>query len=233
MAKQDIPLNLNIKELARQLRQPTGQLGKQVGLKMNKGNREICLNTYIQLQPKKGDKVLEIGMGNGLFIPNLLAIADKLQYTGIDLSTTMVEEARLNNRSLIDNKRIEILEGRIESLPFIKETFDCITTTNTIYFWANPTKDASELWRVLKLDGKLVIGYRSKKYMEDKAITKHGFQTYSTIELESILYNAGFRQIQTIKIKESKIKDEEGNDIQKIGCFTSGYKKKRNFDGSI
>jgi cyclopropane fatty-acyl-phospholipid synthase-like methyltransferase len=34
---------------------------------MNIGNKHISLNTYDQLQLNDGDRILEIGMGNGFF----------------------------------------------------------------------------------------------------------------------------------------------------------------------
>ena len=74
MANQKInPDNkLSPKELAEQLREPIGEIGREVGKQMNEGNRHICLNSYKLLNPKMGDKILEGGMGNGFFIKNLL-----------------------------------------------------------------------------------------------------------------------------------------------------------------
>ena len=40
---------------------------------MNLGNKQINLNSYQLLNPKAGERLLEIGMGNGYFIPDLLA----------------------------------------------------------------------------------------------------------------------------------------------------------------
>jgi len=97
--------------------------------------------------------------------------------------------------------------------------------TISLYFWPSPTKNAKELWRILKVGGSLVIGFRSKAYMKNKTITKFGFKTYTIETLESMLYSADFRQIQSTKIKESPITDEEGKKIEKVGCFTIGYRK--------
>ncbi len=66
--KFDGDVKLRPKELAKQLRKPTGEKGKEVGLQMNKGNKHICLNSYKILNPNKGDAVLEIGMGMGFLL---------------------------------------------------------------------------------------------------------------------------------------------------------------------
>ncbi|MBK7811139.1 MAG: hypothetical protein IPI50_07870 [Saprospiraceae bacterium] len=57
-----------LKEIAKQLRQPSGEFATQVGQKMNEGNLHINLNTIEALNLQKGDHILEIGMGNGFFV---------------------------------------------------------------------------------------------------------------------------------------------------------------------
>lgn len=62
-----------LKAIADQLRQPTGEYAIQVGEKMNEGNLHINLNTFEVLNLVAGDNILEIGMGNGFFVKNILS----------------------------------------------------------------------------------------------------------------------------------------------------------------
>ena len=126
--------SLSPKELAGHLKQPSGEVGIEVGLQMNKGNKHICLNSYKALDPQHGNHVLEIGMGNGFFIPNLLAMASDMKYTGVDFSATMVKEATLLNKNLIEGGSVTLEEASIEKLPFADNSFEGITTTHTLYF---------------------------------------------------------------------------------------------------
>ena len=167
--------NLTPKELAEHLRQPNGETGTQVGLQMNKSNRHICLNSYQILNPQNGNQVLEIGMGNGFFVNNLINMANNLKYTGVDFSATMVKEANLLNKELIDKGTVIFEEASIDKLPFEDNSFDSITTVNTLYFWPQPTNNAKELSRVLRPNGKLLIAYRSKDCMDQLELAKHGF----------------------------------------------------------
>lgn len=109
---------LTPKELAEHLRQPNGETGTQVGLQMNKSNRHICLNSYQIVNPQNGNHVLEIGMGNGFFVKNLNNMANNLKYTDVDFSTTMVKEANLLNKELIDIGTVIFEEALIDKLPF-------------------------------------------------------------------------------------------------------------------
>ncbi|WP_103867456.1 MULTISPECIES: class I SAM-dependent methyltransferase [Aquimarina] len=210
-------------ELAKHLRQPDGETGKQIGLLMNKSNKHICLNSYKVLTPQKEDHILEIGMGNGFFVKDLLNMADNLTYTGVDFSATMVQEASLFNKKLIDNKSAFFKEASIENLPFDDHSFDSITTTNTLYFWPQPINNAKELLRVLKPNGKLLVAYRSKSCMDQLELAKHGFQKYESHDVEGLLSNAGFKNISTQIIKEPEL-EFDGKVFQIEGIFTTGIK---------
>ena len=64
---------------------------------------------------------------------------------------------------------------------------------------------------MLKHGGHLVLGYRDKARVEDLEFTKHGFTLYSPKDLEAILEEAGFVQIETVEEKE----DERYNCVTK------------------
>ncbi|MBL4559954.1 MAG: class I SAM-dependent methyltransferase [Labilibaculum sp.] len=215
--------DLTPKELAKQLRLPEGETGKQIGLQMNKGNKHICLNSYKVLNPKNGDHILEIGMGNGFFIKDLLLMATGLKYTGVDFSATMIHEANLINKELIDAGHIQFKQASIEKLPFNDSSFDSITTTNTLYFWPQPVQNAQELLRVLKPNGKLLIAYRSKNFMDQIEFSKHGFEKYEIQDVESLLREIGLKQINTQIIEEPAL-EFDGEVIQMEGIYTAGIK---------
>ncbi len=221
--KFDGDVKLSPKELAAQLRKPTGDTGKEVGLQMNKGNKHICLNSYKVLKPSKGDAILEIGMGNGFFIKDLFEMVDDLTYVGVDFSKDMVQEASALNRAFVNSRKVEFYEASIEKLPFDDNSFDCITTTNTLYFWPQPEDNAKELLRVLKPNGKLLVAYRSKKLMEQIELSKFGFKKYEAINVENLLTQVGFNKIITQVIEEPEL-DFNGKVLKMEGVYTIAYK---------
>lgn len=221
--KSNVDDELTPKELAKHLRQPDGETGKQVGLKMNKGNKHICLNSYKVLKPEDGNHVLEIGMGNGFFVKDLLKMSKNLKYTGVDFSAIMVQEAKILNRELINDGLVQFKQASIEKLPFNENSFDSITTTNTLYFWPQPIENVHALLRILKPNGKLLIAYRSKSYLDQMELTKYGFKKYNIQDAESLLWNAGFKKVSTQIIEESEL-DINGEIIQIDGLYTTGIK---------
>jgi len=214
---------LTPKELAKHLRQPDGEIGREIGVQMNKSNKHICLNSYKILNPQNENHVLEIGMGNGFFVKDLLSMSDNLKYTGVDFSSTMVKEAYLLNKKLIDEERVFLEEASIENLPFNDNSFDCISTTNTLYFWPQPINNIQELLRVLKPNGKLLIAYRSKNCMDQLELAKHGFEKYENQDVENLLRNAGLKNVLTQTIKEPEL-EFDGKVFQMEGIFTTGMK---------
>ncbi|WP_298536274.1 class I SAM-dependent methyltransferase [uncultured Algibacter sp.] len=223
MSKKFNTSKLSKQELASHLKKPTGEDGKEVGRQMNKGNKHICLNSYNVLNPKSNSLILEIGMGNGYFTKNILSMNPNLECTGLDFSQTMVDEAMLLNKKLINTKKVSFIKGSIEKLPFDNNSFDYITTTNTIYFWPNLIDSAKEMYRVLKPTGKALIGYRSKELMDKIELTQYNFNKYTKEEIEKLLDKTGFKQIATEVISEPDI-DFDGIPMSMSGLFTYGLK---------
>ncbi|MEM8486457.1 MAG: class I SAM-dependent methyltransferase [Bacteroidota bacterium] len=224
MANELDPLSLSPEQVAQQLRRPEGEIGVQMGHQMNKGNKHICLNAYLALHPRPGSKVLEIGMGNGYFVKDLMYLADDLRYAGIDYSQTMVDAALEINKDLIDKGKASFVHASIADLPFDDATFDYITTTNTLYFWPDPVKDLAELRRVMKPTGKLVIGYRSRAFLDQVELAKYGFSKFDKEDVEDLLNGARFRQVRTTVVKEPDPVKLDGKQIALEGLFTEGIK---------
>ena len=225
MANEPDSLSLSPEQLAGQLRHPEGENGVKMGLHMNKGNKHICLNTYQTLKPNPANAVLEIGMGNGYFIKDLLNMAADLHYTGIDYSRTMVDAAIELNKDLIDRGQVRIEHASLSNIPFDDETFDCLTTTNTLYFWPDPTNNIKELARVLKSGGKLVIAYRPRAFLEQVEFTRYGFSKFEKQEVEELLKTSGFKQVHTTVIQEPDTVKLGDNALYLEGLFTTGIKQ--------
>lgn len=195
-----------------------------MGMQMNKGNRHICMNAYLALRPKPASMVLEIGMGNGYFVKYLLQLGDDLRYADIDHSKIMVDAARELNKDLIDQGQTSFAHASISNLPFDDATFDYITTTNTLYFWPDPVEDLAELRLVMKPAGKLVIGYRSRTFLDQVELAKHGFCKFDKEDVEHLLKVSRFKQVHTAVIKEPDPVTLDGKEIPLEGLYTEDIK---------
>ena len=169
----------DLKEMAAQLRRPKGDLGVQIGELMNKGNGRINYDALQILNAGNEDHILEVGMGNGYFVSEILEKNPKVRYTGCDISDEMVAEALKINEKYLKNKQADFVKGNINALPFAKDAFDKILTVNTVYFWDDERAVLNELKRVLKPNGQLIISFRPKRQMLNYPFTKYNFKLYS------------------------------------------------------
>jgi ubiquinone/menaquinone biosynthesis C-methylase UbiE len=100
----------------------------------------------------KGLKVLEIGCGRGGFSRYLLECGADL--VAADFSDAAVA---LTNRLLLNQPNFEAVVADIQNLPFSDNAFDVVISLETLEHVPEPDKGLSELVRVTKTGGKLII----------------------------------------------------------------------------
>lgn len=93
-------------------------------------------------------QLLEIGVGNG----SHFSLYQTHQITGIELSTSMFNEAKKKS-----NGKIALLQMNGENLDFKNETFDYVVLSHVLAVADEPEKLLLECLRVLKPNGKLLI----------------------------------------------------------------------------
>lgn len=181
-----------LKEMAAQLRKPSGEYGLKTGEWMNNGNFQMNQETLKVLDPKNAEQILEIGMGNGLFVKDILKNKPLLRYTGCDFSNEMVKEAKKLNSTAVNSMQALFIQTNANKLPFENGSFDKLFTVNTIYFWDDESAVLKEFKRVLRPGGSLIISLRPKHQMIKYPFTKYGFTMFSKEDLNLLLKNNGF-----------------------------------------
>lgn len=120
------------------------QLGKQVF----KYESKAILNN---LNLRNGLRILDVGCGTGVFT-KLLAQKD-LDVKGVDESEKMLSYGKLKP----ELANVEFVSGSAECLPFPDAHFDRILCAFMLEFAVNPGKVVTEMIRVLKPGGIMVI----------------------------------------------------------------------------
>lgn len=143
--------------LNRQHSLPGGIVGWLIGEQMVRQHRPETVWTLDLLDIQPADTVLEVGFGAGQGIKLAAEKASEGRVMGIDLSEAMVRVAIRRNARAAKAGRVTLLQGNITALPFEDQQFDKIMTIHTVYFWPEPSRALSELCRVLKPGGRLVI----------------------------------------------------------------------------
>jgi ubiquinone/menaquinone biosynthesis C-methylase UbiE len=107
------------------------------------------------LAPIRLGRVLELGCGTGDLSPFLIERATG--YTGVDISTAMIERARANYGRQIGTGRARFEAGDCERLQFGDASFDTVVAVALIEYLPDPSKALDEMRRVLKPGGHCLI----------------------------------------------------------------------------
>jgi SAM-dependent methyltransferase len=151
---------LTIEESLSQCSKPTGDIGIEIGKRMNEHHKPLIeWGLGLLFNHKKRDhlKILDIGCGAGLAISLLSEAVPGSIINGIDYSDEMVESAKNHNKNLVKSGNVIIQKGSVDKLPFEDNQFDIITATETIYFWPNLLENVKEIYRTLKNNGTFII----------------------------------------------------------------------------
>jgi ubiquinone/menaquinone biosynthesis C-methylase UbiE len=103
-------------------------------------------------QLQRRGRLLEVGYGSGVFMPELARRADELY--GIDLHR-MTEPVEAALKRFEVNARL--FSGSVEALPFEENFFDTVVAVSALEFVSDTEAACLELKRVLKPDGALVV----------------------------------------------------------------------------
>ena len=188
--------------LSLQARKPSGLIGRFVMSKIfNSGNAD--LNAFVKecLVLESKDRVLEIGFGPGKLINEMANITTDGAVEGVDFSKAMFNQAKKVNAGHISLGRVLLHECECSSLPFEDDVFNKLCSTNTLYFWKKPEDYFSEMFRVLRPGGKVVIGFRDDEQMSNLNLSEDIFSSFSKNNVINLLSSAGFQDVQ-IKEKE-------------------------------
>lgn len=187
---------LPLAEQARQLGNPDGEVGLAVAAWLNQTNAPANARMLQSLGLKAGDHVLEVGFGNGRVAPLVLAQAPAIRYCGIDISATMVEEARAFNAAAVAAGQAEFHLAAAERMSFADASFDCAFSMGVIHFWTEPAASLAELHRVLRPAALMRMACLGPLHAPDFARPEFGFHLRPAAEWQALTQAAGFDRVQ-------------------------------------
>lgn len=204
----------DLKQIAKQLRCPSGEFGVQMGRGMAKSNKDMTNQTIEQMDIHDGEWILELGHGIGDHLAQLLDKAADIHYQGLEISPLMHDEAIQLNKSLLayHDIRFSLYDGR--QLPFKTAAFDKVLTVNTLYFWSPAKPLMDEIARVLKPNGLAFITFAQKQFMKALPFVADEFQLYDNQDLAKLVNNSPLKIIEFIE-KNDWTKSKSGQMVDR------------------
>lgn len=105
------------------------------------------------LEPQPGERVADIGCGNGVYHPPLARRG--AQIVAVDASFGMLAEAAATARQ--DGLPVSTLQANAEQLPLADGCCDRLMANHMLYHVANKPAALAEMGRVVKAGGRLVL----------------------------------------------------------------------------
>lgn len=150
------------------------------------------------LNIREGISILDIGCGTGWALGQAAnLIHNKGSFYGIDLSAKMIERAKENFKI---KENFHFIKANAESIPLNDNLFDVIICTNSFHHYFDPDKALKEMYRLLKIGGKVYILDPTADTWIVKIIGKlaillgHGHvKFYNSKEFEELMVGAGIK----------------------------------------
>jgi demethylmenaquinone methyltransferase/2-methoxy-6-polyprenyl-1,4-benzoquinol methylase len=108
------------------------------------------------LRGSRPERILDVATGTGDFAFETLKRLSPKEIVGVDLSEGMLEKARAKAERK-NSGEIRFLKGDSENLAFGDNIFDAVTVAFGVRNFGDLEKGLSEIYRVLKPGGKLVV----------------------------------------------------------------------------
>ena len=170
---------------------------------MNIINQQMYKKTVSILSLNKNQKLLDIGYGNGY----LLSLADKAfgcNLYGIDISEDMKTLATKRNKKAAKENRLNLEVGDCCKLNFPDNTFDAVSSINTVYFWSDSLKGLKEIRRCLIPGGSFVNAVYTKEWLTHTKMVEKGFKKFEPEDLVELGKQAGFTDITVTEILKGR-----------------------------
>jgi ubiquinone/menaquinone biosynthesis C-methylase UbiE len=159
------------------------------------------------LQLKTDDICLDLAAGTGFTSMEMAKLSSIV--VAYDLTPKMLEEAR--KLAIKGNiKNIVFLEGKVEQLPFLDESFNVVVTRRAAHHFNNKNEFLKEAYRVLKKGGTLGIAdmvtpatdnSESFNRLEQIRDSTH-VKAEKVEQWKKLVYGAGFEELNMVESME-------------------------------
>lgn len=128
--------------------------------------REKTLKFFKNIEKGKKLNVFEFGFGGAKFAEDVLNLGHN--YTGVDISNHLVQNAKNNNQKFIKNNQAKFYQGSLDEKQSVdSKSIDCVVICGAIHYSTNIQETFEEINRMLKDDGHLILTQGSMYCLND------------------------------------------------------------------
>lgn len=181
---------------------PTGKVGTEVLTRMNEHHKELADWAFSHVSIAHDATALDVGCGGGANLERLLNLCSQGTVLGVDYSPTSVQTSVEHNQAAVDTGRLSVQEASVDNLPFPDSSIDFVNACETVYFWPNVVHGLTEIHRVLKPKGNLLIICEMADPHDPRFAGVNYLTVYEPEELRKLVQQAGFNDTELFQQDE-------------------------------
>jgi len=183
---------------SRQAGRPSGLLGRIIGRAMIAHTASANDEAIELLGIEPDARVLEIGFGQGRTVERLVSAGHRV--IGIEVSPTMLRQARARNRAACRDGRVQLMLGDGTLLALDDHSVNAAISVHTVYFMPDPARTLTEVARVLRPGGPFVLASRVSEDPTPEWMDPSIYRIRRADEIVQLLEAAGFSDVsQTVR----------------------------------
>lgn len=172
-----------------------------------------------ELELKKGDKVLEVGCGDGYYLHLISNLFDNVGLTGVDIDKEALKSAKNNLKRV----KVNLIKADVmQRLPFSKNKFNKVVMSEVAEHLADDKKGLLEIYRVVKSGGIICLtvpnSYYSFLWDPINWVLEHIFSRHISSGFFAGIWNQHVRLYAPYQIK--KVLEDVGFKVEKLEVNT-------------
>lgn len=182
---------------------------KFYGIVEERFERKVRKRGLELLDPKEGEKILEVGFGTGCSLVEIAkAVGESGKAYGIDIAKGMVKSAERRIKKEEVSDRVELSEGDARNLPYRDSKFDAVYMNETleIFDLSDIFTVLDEAKRVLKEDGRLGVA----------SMTRRGYEDSNFVRIYEWLHNRFPKYLNCRPIYLQDLVQEAGYEVKEM-----------------
>jgi SAM-dependent methyltransferase len=170
---------------------------------MERDHLPIVLPMLAQMGMSAAENILDLGCGSGWLSKLIAGEVSDGRVVGVDVSDEMV---RLARRACADLPNAMFVVGTAEEVPWQPNFFTRVVSVESAYYWPDPAKGLSEIFRVLQEGGSawiLINYYHDNPYCHQwGSLLAIPARLFSADEWVGMFQAAGFADVATERIAD-------------------------------
>ncbi|PIE45514.1 MAG: SAM-dependent methyltransferase [Gammaproteobacteria bacterium] len=150
-----------------------------------------------------GGQLLDVPVGTGVFTDKKYQKMENASIVALDYSDDMLEKARVRFK---DMDHVELVQGDVGNLNFADNYFDIVLSMNGFHVFPDKKKAFSEVFRVLKPNGKFIGCFyiKNEKWLTDVVVNlvlkKKGWFSPDQLTKDEVIAVLS-EQYETVKVE--------------------------------